>query len=278
MTHVLFEAAAARLLRVEAREMDTNLPQWARRTNPIVRRELGIYWKQMGIEVGSLVRLILLQGVVILFSLIFPFLFMLLMPAATVSIVLLPIAFGLYVHTLVHIARRGAEAMANENRNGTLDLLRVAPRSAYQILLSKGAAALWRSIENLNTVILAATLFSLPLLIIQYDALFHTEDRPLEMRLALMLSLIVSVVRLPIEAGLAAALGLLAGSATHSRAAAITSALLLLAAYFVLVNGVRFLPMLPGVRLLVETLLPLGVAAAGILLSLRAARLLIERD
>ena len=39
-------------------ELDTSLPAWARRSNPIVRRQLGIYWKTLPLELSQWLKVL----------------------------------------------------------------------------------------------------------------------------------------------------------------------------------------------------------------------------
>src|SRR5687768_12417195 len=91
-----------RILEGTAR-IDHSLPSWARRNNPIVRRQLGIYWKTLPLELGMWVKLLLFQAGSVLLAIPFPVLYSLIMPVVTVSVLLLPMVFMLYVQVLYNV-------------------------------------------------------------------------------------------------------------------------------------------------------------------------------
>lgn len=257
VNQTLLEQAAQRIIHRQGDEIDRRLPEWARRSNPIVRRELGVYWKLMTIDLDFIGRLYILNAGIIVLSLLVPFLFMLLMPAATISIVVLPALMVVYALSLGRIAAASAASMAGERDHGSLDLLRVCPRPLPDILYSKAAAAVWRQVENIGMVLTGVAALSLPILVIQYDWLFSAQDQPLAMRVALALGLGSAILRIPLEAALLASIGVAAGSFTRYRIAAMLAAILLGVAYFVAVNAVRLLTNEPYLRLLLDVALPL---------------------
>jgi hypothetical protein len=274
----MFDAVVARLTAPEAREIDRGLPEWARRSNPIVRRHLGEYWKMMALDITVLARLFVLNGVVVLLSLPFPFLLTVLMPTVTVSFVLLPTGFVLYGQSLVMIGIISAIAVSDERRNGSLDLLRVCPRPLHQVLYSKVAAAVWRQLENLTLIITTLALFSLPLLIIMYDMTVSMIDNPVLMRVTVMLALASSLVRILLEAVMVGAIGTMVGASTSMRAPAVIATVLLTAAYFVFINLFRLVHMGMEARLFVEIFLPLILPSLIIPLCFRAAVHMLTRD
>ncbi|MEP7292198.1 MAG: hypothetical protein ABI835_10455, partial [Chloroflexota bacterium] len=83
LEQAFFDGAAARIKQTFTNEIDRNLPVWARRTNPVVRRDLGSYWKTLTPDMGLVLRIYLSQVVLILLSFPFPLLFVLLMPTVT---------------------------------------------------------------------------------------------------------------------------------------------------------------------------------------------------
>src|SRR5262245_37018621 len=152
--------------------IDQRLPRWARRSNPVVRRHLGIYWKTLPPEVGQLVRIYLFQIAFMCLSFPFPIFFDFVMPVITVSLLLIPVAFVGYAHALLYIGVVAVTAMVDEWRHHTLDLLRTTPLPLEHIVFSKIAAAIWRQLDDLGLILLTATLLSLPMLVIQYANLF----------------------------------------------------------------------------------------------------------
>ena len=274
----MFDAVVARLTAPEARAIDRGLPEWARRSNPIVRRHLGEHWKMMALDITMVARLFLINGLFVLLSLPLPFLLTVIMPTVTVSFVLLPTGFVLYAQSLLMIGIVSAIVVSDERRNRSLDLLRVCPRPLHQVLYSKIAAAVWRQLENLTLIITTLALFSLPLLIIQYDMTVSTSDNPILMRLAVMLALASSLIRILLEAALVGAIGAVVGASTSMRAPAVIATVLLTAAYFVFINLIRLVHMGMEARLFVDIFLPLLLPAIIIPLCFRAAVHMLTRD
>lgn len=258
--------------------LDQNLPAWARRSDPIVRRHLGLYWKTMALEVPFYVRALLIQIGFMALSWPLPFLFTAIMPAITVSLVALPAALYLHACSLFWIATHSATWVADERRNQSLDLLRVAPRPMREVVFSKIAAAIWRQVENYTLILYAAALCSLPLIVIQADLYFDVSQHPVGMRLAAAAALTVSVLRPLLEAAMAGALGALCGSLTRWRMPASASAVLLTLVYFIALNAARLSPWPPLARVLIEYVLPLALPLAIILVCTRSAAGLLERD
>ncbi|MBE2182936.1 MAG: hypothetical protein IAE89_05890 [Anaerolineae bacterium] len=271
------EQIAARLLKPEAREMDRALPEWARRTNPVVKRQLGMYWKLMPVNIPRIIRWYALQAGLIIASIWLPFLFTILMPLAIISLIALPLAFGLFIYVLLQIGMAAANSMVDENRCDSLDLLRVCPRPLNEILYSKGAAAIWRQIENLGLVFAVATFTSLPMMVILFDRWFEGFDQLALSRIAVTLALGSCILRVGLESVMAAAIGLAIGSGMRRRVPANVTTGLLLLAYFAFINLIR----LPGwsveIRLLVEIVIPVALPLMIIPLCIRAAIRQIER-
>jgi hypothetical protein len=272
-------AALIRLIQTRHNDMDRALPEWARRSNPVVRRHLGSYWKTIVPDLGQIVRWLILQAGVVVLALPFPFLFTLLMPAVTVSLFLLPIALCIYGLNLVNAAAQGAENMAQERRNGTLAVLRVAPRPLHQLLASKMAAAVWRQIEDVNLVMVGAALLTAPVLIVEYGILFNAQLQPLPTVIAVLIGIFACTFRLLVEPIMVASLGVLFGAITPPvRMSAGTLTIVVTVAYFVLINLARLLPMGFAARVLVESVLPLILPIIIAWFSLRLAAWSLTRD
>lgn len=263
---------------LRASAIDENLPEWARRSNPIVRRHLGTAWKTFTPNPRLLLRLYGLQVIIIAISIAAPFVFALLMPTVTVSLVLIPIGAVMYAQILVQTGSMSATYMVDERRNETLSLTLVIPQPTRNIIFSKIAAALWRHVENLMLMSLAVVLFSLPLMIIQYDIQFSIMESPGLVRIGLALGLAVSLLRLWIEPIMFGALGAVYGAASRSRVQAITATLLTGGAYFAFVNLARLLPVDGAWRLVIETALPIVLPLLIIFVSLRATQRLLTQD
>ncbi len=259
MDQALFDAAAARIGHTFSHEIDGGLPAWARRSNPIVRRHLGSYWKTLTPDLNLILRLYVGQIVLILASLLLPGLFVLLMPTVTVTLVLLPFAMIIYGQILYQIGVSAATSVVKERSHQTLDLLLIIPRPALDILFSKVAAAIWRRTENLTLIILAAALISLPLILIQYDVYFSLNGQPVLMRFALIAALGAAILRVIVEPVMVGALGVMVGAAVPSRLPAIIATTALTGSYFLLINLIRLIPLSDGGRLFVEIFLPVAL-------------------
>lgn len=278
LQQTLIDKNVQRILKPSAHEIDRRLPEWARRSNPIVRRQLGVFWKLMTIDFDLIARFYLFNALAVGMSLLVPFLFMLLMPAAVISVVILPALLVVYALALGRTASSAAASMSDERRNGSLDLLLVCPRPLREVLYSKAAAAIWRQIENYGLTISGVAALSLPVLVIQYDWLFSSTEQPLMMRAALLLGLAAAIIRIPLEVALMASVGVAVGSFTRYRIAAMLGAVLLGAAYFGFINVARMLTTEPLLRLLLDTVLPVAAPIPLILLAFRVAARRLESD
>jgi hypothetical protein len=258
-------------------ELDKRLPTWARRSNPIIRRQLGLYWKTILPETGFLVKIVLVQAGLIVATLPLPFLFDLALPTITASILLFPVAIYMYIQLMLAIGYTTAVNVADEVRNDTFTLLRATPMSLQAILASKIAAAIWRQVENLSLLIIAAALFSLPILISHYATLWPLDENPVLARTGMVLGLIVSLVRLLLEPFLIGALGVMAGAALRVRSSAVIATTIMAFFYFVLLNLLRFIPMPWPLQFIVEFVLPLALPLLLIWASLKVARYCIVR-
>lgn len=259
-------------------QIDRNLPAWARRSNPIVRRHLGGFLAAPLPQVDVLLRLVAWQAVVILASFPLPGLLELVALVGLVSLIALPVTLSLYGGALFVIGRVTAEAILKERESGALDTLRTTPLTLQSILLSKIAAGLWTQAINLDTIILSAAVFSLPAITIQHATLFDPSKYPVESRVLIIVGLVVSVLRLVLEPFMVGALGVLVGSIARMRIAAAAWTGLLAGAYFILINVARLGNLDWTTRLIVESALPLILPVIISLGALLTARRLLERE
>lgn len=278
MEQAFFDSTAARIKQTFTRDIDRSLPSWARRTNAIVRRELGSYWKTLTPDMGLVLRVYLIQVGLILLSFPFPVLFVLLMPTVTVTLVLLPVGLIIYGQILYHIGASAAASVVKERANSTRDLLLIIPQTAQNTLLSKMAAAVWRQTENLSLIIIGTALASLPLLIIQYDIFLSVTDNPILMRLGLAAALGMAILRVLIEPIMIGTLGVLVGAAIPARIPAIVMTTIFAATYFGLINLIRLAPMDTAGRLFVEIVLPIILPLLITFLAVKIATHLFTKD
>lgn len=263
--------------RYKAPELDQRLPTWARRSNPIIRRQLGMYWKTILPEADVLVKLVLVQIALVALSLPWPFLFDLALPTITAALLLFPIALYLYAHILLAIGTAAALSVVDELRKETFDLVRATPISLPSILGSKIAASIWRQVENLSLLMTAVALLSMPLLISQYATQYPLDTHPLLARAAMALGLVVALVRLALEPFMIAALGQVAGATFPTRTTAIITTGFLGVFYFLLVNLARLIPLPWPLHFIVEFVLPVVLPLVITWAALRLTERLITR-
>lgn len=237
--------------------IDMELPPWARRSHPVVRRELGIYWKTLPLEIGLWARLLAAQAGLVILAIPFPILYSFVMPVVTVSILLMPIAFFVYGQLLLSVILLSASSILDERHNNTLALILVTPMTLESVLYSKLAAAVWRQLDNLGLIMLCHVLLGLPLLVLQNAGNYSQDGNNGLTALAIILALVVNLIRLFIEPMMVGALGLLLGASTSPRIIAVIGASGLTGMYFLLINLPRLIALPIPVRLIVEIVLPL---------------------
>jgi len=275
--HASSELQIIRMIQ-RGKEIDTGLPYWARRSNPLVRRELGAAWRTMLPEIGFLRQAFIIQTILVALTLPFPFLIELALPTVTAAIILLPFAVVVYARVLVIVSSAGARSMTNELQNDTLNVLRTTPYSLKEIIASKAAAAMWRQIEDLGLLMLGVTLLSTPLLISYYGTLWPLDQNPLLARVAIVVGLGVSIIRMLLEPFMVAMIGVLMGTALRTRSAGTTGTLVVGAFYFLCINLARFIHMSWPMRFIVDFVLPLALPVLIMGLVIWLTSYLIERE
>lgn len=259
-------------------ELDRNLPRWARRSNPIVRRHLGGFLAAPLPQLDILGRLLLWQIVLVLLSLLIPAILELTALLALVAIIALPVALYSYAVALFGIGRSAANAVMDELEGRGLDTLRTTPLTLRSILLSKIAASLWTQAINMETVILITAVLSLPVITIQQASLYPPEKFLLPSRALIIAGLIASLLRVFIEPLMMGALGVLAGAVAGLRVSAITWTILLGVAYFVMINLPRLAVLTWPERLLIESVLPVLLPILITVGALALARYILEQN
>lgn len=258
--------------------VDQRLPRWARRSDPIVRRHLGIYWKMLPLDLGELARLYLLTCALILLSVALPALLPLVFLLLPVSLVMLPLAFYAYGRVLLATAAFTTRVIVDEQANNTLTLLRTTPLTLPHIVFSKAAAGVWRQIEDLSLLFYAVLFLTLPVIGLQYSAYFPYEDGNLASRLALIVGLGVSLVRLVLEPFMVAALAVLLGALIPVRTTALVALGVIAFFYFLLINFPRLMPLTPAAFIVVEFIVPVALPLLIAWGALRAAVWALRQD
>lgn len=274
-----FNAVFGHKLDLEARGgIDWQLPEWARRSNPIVRRHLGVYAKTLPPQARPLFKLFLVQAILVLLTVPFPFIFNVTLPLITVSILLLPIAFYFYAQVIIAIANDAATTMLKELSNNTLNLLRTTPLSSRQILLGKIAAAIWRRAEDLNLLLVSAALFGLPAIVMLMANEWSPEQYVYTSQIGIVLVFGASILRLALEPFMIATLGVLIGAMVPVRSSALVATLLLTFFYFLFINLLRLLPLSLFTHVIVEAVLPVVLPLLIIWGALNMAARVMARD
>lgn len=277
MEHTSTDLQIIRMIQ-RGKDIDTGLPYWARRSNPIVRRELGMAWRTMLPEVGFLRQAFIIQSILVALTLPFPFLIELALPTVTAAIILLPFAFVVYARILVIVSSAGARSMTNELQNDTLNVLRTTPYALWEIIASKAAAAMWRQIEDLGLLMLGVALLSTPLLISYYGTMWPLDQNPVLSRVAIILGLGVSIIRMLLEPFMVGMIGILMGTALRTRSAGTSGTLIVGIFYFLCLNLVRLVRMSWPLRFVVDFVLPLALPVLIMGLVIWLTSYLIERE
>lgn len=242
--------------------LDRHLPRWARRSDPIVRRHLGIYWKMLPLETDLLARIYLFQVLFVLLSIALPVVLPMVFTLLPVSLTMLPFVFIAYGRTLISVGAFATRMIVDEQRNHTLALLMTTPLSLRHILYGKAAASVWRQIEDLSLILMAASLLSLPFIGLQYASYWTFDDFTITSRLALILGLGASLIRLILEPFMVAALAMAIGAGVPSRVPAMISLGVTCLFYFLLINLPRLMTLSAEARMLIEFVLPVVLPLA----------------
>ena len=230
------EAKPQDLIEVDDRSPMDTLPYWARATNPIVRRHLGLYWRTLPPEFEPIFYVCAFWVAALLAGIIFPFVIDLATTVIVVSVLVIPVGMIFYIRALFSIAANSAAAMADEIRHNTMPLLMSTPMSLEQIFLGKVASAIWRKMDDLILIVQGAAIFGPPLIIMHYAGLFPLrESGPLTYVLIIVMS-ITALLRLILEPLMFGMVGVGIGAFVPFRAIAMTSSVAWVAFYFVLMN------------------------------------------
>lgn len=278
MTITNHTAQIARRIAHENPDIDQTLPIWARRSNPIVRRQLGMYWRVFPPQVGPLMKWTLGVSLLLLATIPYPLLFVIILTFLLAAMTMLPYAFYLYAQTLAQVIGDAVTAMVDEYKNETLTLLRTTPLSTTEIVLSKIAASVWRRVDELDQVLWFALVLGMPVIALFYLGLWPPDEQPVISQMLTVLMFISSMVRLPLELFMAASLGAMMGTATHVRSSAFLGTMVLVFFYFLLLNLLRLLELSWPVQLFVDSILPLLLPVAITWVAMQLTLYLVLRD
>lgn len=222
------------LLEVDEVSPMERMPYWARATNPIVRRHLGLYWRTLPPQVSPIAKMTLFWTALVLLSGFFPFLIDLATTMIVVSIMVIPLIGIFYLRSVIEIAAKSSEAMSDELRNKTMPLLMATPMSLQQILLGKVAAAIWRRMDDLMLIVQVAAFFGPPLIIMHFAGIFPLAHHGVTGYILICLYMVVSLARLVLEPLMVGVIGVTIGAFIPYRSTAMTSAVVVVAFYFLL--------------------------------------------
>ena len=221
---------------VDDRSPMETLPYWARATNPIVRRHLGLYWRTLPPEFQPIFYICGFWVAVVLIGIAFPFVTDLATTAIVVSVLVIPVGIIFYLRALFSIAANSAAAMADEIRNDTMQLLMSTPMTLDQIFLGKVAAAIWRKMDDLVLIVQGAAIFGPPLIIMHYAGMFPLRDSGAITYVLIIAMTITSLLRLVLEPLMFGMVAVGIGAFLSFRSIAVTSAVAWVAFYFLLIN------------------------------------------
>jgi hypothetical protein len=254
--------------------IDANLPAWARRSNPIVKRQLGYFWRVIPPQLEPLAQWYVIQSGLVLLTIVLPLLYTLLLPLVLISLSILPFALAYYGRALYDLAADSSRAMVSEVEDNTLTLLMATPMSVREILLSKIAASLWRQSDPLSILLTIVAYTQMPALTLLYVNAFPVEQYGVLPQFMVVLVFAASIARLPLEMFMVATMGQYIGATTPGRGTAAATTLGAVVFYFALLNAPRLFPLPPGLVILVEGVLPVLLPA----LVIAALLALTERE
>lgn len=257
---------------------DLWLPRWARRSHPVVRRQLGLNWRTLAPEYGTLLRIYLFQVLLIAATYLLPFIFNIIVPLNIAFILFLPLALIAYGYCLYQIAAVASYQMAREVQQESVELLKMLPISNRELLLASAAAAMWKRVDMISTLLTLGIFFSLPGIISQYANLWSPYEFPFFSRATMALGLASLLLRLAIEPFMVSVIGVVMGVALPHRAASVLWALGITGMYFLIFNLIRQLTLNDAARFAVEIGFPLVAPLIVMWLMLQLALFLLRPD
>lgn len=257
--------------------VDSRLPTWARRDDPIVRRHLKTF-RTITPEVEPLLRVYLLQCGLIALTAFWAFAYSLIIPMIVAAIFLLPVMLVFYLRSLVLIAYAAVTSITDERSNDTLQVLRATPFSLRHIISAKAAAAIWRQTDVLALGMMAVALFSLPLVLLRVAELFPPAQFGNTMQVTMALGLGVGILRLVVEPFMVASIGVLIGAVVPYRTTAVLWTAAITVVYYLSINLLAMLSLSLTLWLLTEIVAPLLIPAVIGFGALRTAAWVLERE
>lgn len=257
MTITQSQRDAAHRIAYDIPDIDSTLPNWARRRNPIVLRMLGEHWRVFMPEIKPLLQIFAYQTALVLATILFPWLYIVLLTFLLPAAMILPYAFYLYAQAIVRTIQFSSNGMAAEYEHDTLKLLRTTPFSTREIILSKMMAAVWRQADELDQILSYAAYITVPVLTTLYLSTWPPDDFNGVNQALTLTVFAASLLRIPLEVFMVASIGTLMGTYTRLRSTAFMAAMVLVFFYFLLVNLMRLVEMDWQMQIIVDAVIPL---------------------
>lgn len=235
-------ASQARL--TDYRDAQKRLPYWARSTNPIVRRHLGLYWRTVPPEAEPFLWILGIWSGFMLLGIFIPGLLDLTMIGYLASIMVIPVTMLLYGHVLVTVATDASQAMQQEFANDTFELLQATPMTLTQIFLGKVAAAMWKRMDDLVMIAQLALVFSPPMVYASYSLVWASD--PVFAPIITLVGAVVVLLRVFLEPIMIGVVSAFVGVVVPGRGRSIAAALVFGGFYFLLINLLSRLPAVRG--------------------------------
>ncbi|GAB5493840.1 MAG: hypothetical protein Phog2KO_40550 [Phototrophicaceae bacterium] len=223
------------------------LPYWARSTNPIVRRHLGLYWRTVPPEIQPFIWIFMTWAGLMLLGFLIPPFFSLTMISFLAAIMIIPFAMALYAHVLVSVAVSSSDAMQQEFSNNTFQLLQATPMSLSQIFLGKVAASMWKRMDDIVMIAQLALAFSPPMFYAMYAQLWlNNPNENLIVPILTLIAGIVTVLRIFLEPIMIGVVSVFIGMVVPGKGRSISAAVVVGSFYFLLINLLSRLPAVRG--------------------------------
>lgn len=276
LTHAQLEIA--RRLAHEIPDIDATLPSWAKRTNPLIKRQLGDNWRVFPPEMGPIIKWFVLQTVILLFTILTDLVYLYLMTLVFVSLIFFPVILYIYSRVLITILTSAAHSMAEEYENDTLNVLRATPLTLREIILSKISGTIWQHMDDMTLTIFYTLIFGTPMISLFYLLEYPPLEQPLISQFMSIIMLAACIIRLPLEMFMVGTLGVMMGSAARIKSNALLGTIVLCGFYFLLLNLARLIPMPWYGQLFVDVILPITLPLLISWGAIRSTEYLIDRD
>jgi hypothetical protein len=257
--------------------LDESLPHWARRSNPIVRRELREYWRVFPPEARPILFGVIVQAVILLISITFPLIFIPVIIAVLIAVIMFPFLLYNYGAALIALLQDASHSMAREYEQNTIHLLRATPYTTQEIILSKITAAVWRRMDIFVILTTFTVTLGMPIIVVTYLNLYPPEQYPLVSQGLSFVALIAHLIRVPLELFMASGIAVLMGAAARSRPSAYMASLVLVAFYFILINLLRFISVHWPIRLFLDAGIPVILPVMILLFCIWQTKRILQR-